>query len=162
MVDFRTGTSIGVALGTPTATAIYTLGLHVQSADDGKCYRYVKFVDAITYVVGHLCTIASATTYDVSNDRAGGAALAQHYPVGFIQGTVPTEDQFGFVQCGGIVANAVMGSASVIAGDFLMADATEDGDLDEAATGAASNIAAVALATIADNAAGVVLCRIAH
>ena len=55
-----------------------------------------------------------------------------------------------------------MGSASVIAGDFLAADATEDGDLAEIATGAGSHIAAVALATIADNATGVVLCRIAH
>ncbi len=156
MADFRSGSGIGVSLGTPTASAVHPLGMHAYSDDaGGKCYRYVKFVDAITYVSGHVVCLASATTWDVSNDAAGGATLAGLLPVGFVQGTVPTENQYGWIQCGGIIADAVMGSASVIAGDLLMPD-TEDGDLTEAVAGTDWNIAAVAMATIADNAAGVV------
>lgn len=37
--------------------------------------RYVKFLDAVTYVAGHVCVAASATAWSVTNDVAGGSAL---------------------------------------------------------------------------------------
>ncbi len=156
MASFGANDSIANTLATPATTAAFVVGLHAVSDVDGNCYRYVKFVDAITYVSGQLCCLASATTWDVTNDRAGGAALAGHIPIGFVQGTVPTANQHGWVQCGGIVTDAIMGSAAVIAGDPLKPDATEDGDIDEATFGTHGNICAIAMATIADNGTGVV------
>lgn len=152
--------AIGPSLDVCSATAEFPLGSLIEGVA-GKAYRYVQFVDAVAYVAGHLCTIAdtAADEWKVTNDRAGGSAMAKHYPVGFVfQATVPTANQYGWVQCGG-VATAIIGSAAVIAGDELMADATEDGEVEEAAAGTDERICAIALATIADNASGKVLCR---
>ncbi len=157
MASFRSAKGIGVALDTPTASAVYPLGMHAYSDDaGGKCYRYVKFVDGITYVSGHVVVLASATTWDVTNDVAGGSALAGHLAIGFVQGTVPTENQYGWVQCGGIVDDAVMGAGAVSAGVLLKPDATENGDIDVATAGTHWNVCAVAMATISENEAGVV------
>ena len=50
------------------------------------------------------------------------------------------------------------GSASIIAGDYLMPDTSEDGDLTEATAGTNANICAIASAVVADNATG--LCKL--
>ena len=163
---FKAGKMAGVNLTRKDDSAQHPIGTHVHSAegnpdDGGGCYRYVKFIDAVTYVVGHLCT-AAGILWQVTNDRSGGTAEAGLWPIGFLVGDVPAENDFGWVQCGGIITDAVMGSNSVIAGDLLKPDATEDGDIEEAIAGTDENICAVAQATIADNAAGRVLAAIRH
>ncbi len=163
---FKAMKMAGVNLTLKHSTAQHPIGTHVHSAegnanDGGGCYRYVRFIDAVTYVVGHLCTTAGIL-WQVTNDRAGGTAQAGHWPVGFLVGDIPAENDYGWVQCGGIITDAVMGSASVIAGDLLKPDATEDGDVNEAQAGTDENICAVAQATIADDAAGRVLAAIRH
>lgn len=123
-------------------------------------YRYVKFEDAVTYVAGHAVNIgAGETGFEVTNDISN--AMAGQVPVGIVfQTIVPTENQYGWVQCAGI-ATVLIGSASVIAGDFLQNDGTTDGALDEATMGGATPLFGQALATIADTATGLALLQIA-
>lgn len=160
MTQFFGGKLLGINLDRKTDEALHPLGAHVHSDDGGKCFRYVQFLDAVTYIAGHVVCVAG-TGWQVSNDASGGTTFAGLWPVGFVVGDVPTQNQYGWVQCGGIVSNAVAGSAAIVAGDLLMPD-TEDGDVTEATAGTHENICAVALATIADNAAGAVLCAIRH
>lgn len=138
-------------------TAQHELGMLVSGISElglAARYMYVKFLDAVTYKTTDVVCDASATTHAVSNDRAGGSTLAGQYPLGVVfQTTVPTQNQFGWIQVGGI-ATFTAGSAAIIAGDPLKPDATEDGDCDEATSGTDENIAGYAKATVADNATG--------
>ena len=136
----------------------FDLGAVVEGKN-GKAYRYVQFIDAATYVVGHFVykgTYVADDDWRVTNDRSGGTMMAGLRGVGLVfQSVVPTEDQYGWVQCGG-EGEALMGSASVIAGDLLKPDASTDGAIDEATEGTSEPVA-VALETIADTAVGRVL-----
>ncbi len=149
----------GANLEVCTDTAQHTLGQVVEGVTalgHWAKYRYVKFEDAVTYVAGHFVNLgAGETTWEVTNDIS--AAMAGYVPVGVVfQTTVPTENQYGWVQCAGI-ATVLIGSASVIAGDFLKNDGTTDGALDEATMGGTDVIVAQAIATIADTATGLAL-----
>lgn len=141
-------------------TPQYELGALIQGAN-GNWYRYVQFVDAVTYVAGHVVCLADADAneWKVTNDRSGGSQMAGFHPVGVVfQATVPTENQYGWVQCGG-VATVLAGSAAIIAGDYLKPDESTDGAADEATEGTDENIFAIALATIADTETGKALLR---
>lgn len=158
MAHYFTGPDVaGINLERCDTTAQHRLGQVVEGVQaDGTWgrYRYVQFVDAVAYTAGDVVTPASATTWAVTNDRAGGSALAKLYPAGVVfQATVPTQNQYGWVQIAGI-ANVRIGSAAVIAGDELMPDSAEDGEAEEATAGTHENILGIALATIADNATG--------
>ena len=122
-------------------------------------YRYVQFQDAVTYVAGHFCNMgAGETTWKVTNDISN--AMAGKVGAGVVfQTTVPTENQYGWVQCAGI-ATVLVGSASIIAGDWLKNDGTTDGALDEATAGTDEEIWAQAIATIADTNTGLAVLRI--
>lgn len=126
--DFSDGNTGPLAKGVDTSvytTAIrpgLSLGM-VAWGEDGKAYRYVKFVDAVTYAAGQVLTFASATTWDVTNDRAGGSAIAGHGVAGVCLG-VPAQNEYGWIQIAGLVA--VNGTYS--AGDFLKPHATSNGD----------------------------------
>jgi len=151
----------GVNTARYDSSAQYTLG-EIAFGKDGKKYRYVKFVDAVAYAAGHVVTLASATTWDVTNDRAGGSALANHPVVGVALG-VPTQNQYGWVQIAGI-ATVLIEGAAVIAGDILVADPTNDGAASEADYTAVAHAdflrVGQAMATIADGATGLVLLQI--
>lgn len=133
----------------------YKLG-DVVEGEHGKAYRFVKFVDAVTYVAGHLVCKATLVADDdwlVTNDRDGGSMMAGLRPVGVVfQSTVPTEGQYGFVQIAG-EAEVLIGSSAVIAGDLLKPDSSTDGAADEATEGT-SEPCAIALETIGDTATG--------
>lgn len=152
---------LGVDLERCSAAAEFPLGMVVEGLQaDGTFakYRYVQFLDAVTYVAGHVVCMDSATTWGVSNDVS--ANMAGDHPVGVVfQATVPTENQYGWVQISGI-ATVLIGSAAVIAGDYLKADASTDGAADEATAGTDENLVGVALATIADAATGRVMLMI--
>lgn len=156
------GPYLGSNLEQIDATALHVVGVTVRgiTAEGNPAkYRYVKFVDAITYVRGNSVCQASATSFDVTNDRAGGSGLAGQFPVGMVHHsvTVPTQNSWGWVQISGI-ALFQAGSAAVIAGDPLKPDATSDGLSDEATSGTDENLVGVAIATVADNATG--LCQL--
>lgn len=131
----------------------FQLGQIVEG-ENGKAYRYVQFVDAVAYVLGHLVCLDSAAANDwkVSNDYS--ANMAGDHPVGVVfQSVVPTENQYGWVQIAG-EATVLAGSNAVIAGDWLKPDGTTDGAVDEATAGTDETICAVALETIADTETG--------
>lgn len=147
------GSHIGPSVDRCTDDPLYTLG-EIVWGKDGKAYRYVQFKDAVTYVAGHVVCLKAAS-WAVTNDVSGN--MAGDHPVGVVfQTTVPTENQYGFVQVAG-EATFVAGSASIVAGDWLKPDASEDGDMEEATAGTDENICAFALATVADNASGACL-----
>ncbi len=147
--------AVGVDVTRYDTTAFYTLG-ETAEGEDGKRYRYVKFVDAVTYAAAKIVVLASATTWDVTIDMSGGSALANLNAVGMCLG-VPAEDEYGWVQIEGI-ATFTAGSAGIVPGDPLMPD-SEDGDLTEATAGTDENICAVSLATVGDNNTGVCMLR---
>ena len=163
MVHVFTGPeTLGINLERIDATAQHRLGQVVEGVTalgHWAKYRYVKFEDAITYVAGHFCNMGAAeTTWEVTNDIS--AAMAGYVGAGVVfQTTVPTEGTYGWVQCAGI-ATVLIGSAAVIAGDWLKNDGTTDGALDEATAGTDEEIWAQAIATIADAATGLAVLRI--
>jgi len=119
------GPAVAPNLDICTSTQQMELGTVVQGPA-GKSYRYVKFLDAVAYVAGHVVTRASATDWHVTNDRAGGSAIAGHEVVGVVfqsAANVPTVGQFGWVQCGGLAAVA----GTYAAGNQLIPHATVDG-----------------------------------
>ncbi len=158
-----TGPHAGADLERCTDAAQFPLGTVVKGlTQEGYPaeFTYVKFEDAVTYVRGHFVNVgAGETDFEVTNDISN--AMAGYIGVGLVfQNTVPTEGQYGWVQSKGL-GIALMGSASVIAGDALKNDGTTDGALDEATRGGTDEIVAVATATIADTATGVVRLTIA-
>lgn len=149
----------GVNLEQCDDTALYTLGAIVEgktALGHPARFRYVKFEDAVTYVAGHFVNIgAGEVTWNCTNDISN--AMAGYVPAGVVfQSTVPTQNQYGWVQVSGI-ATILAGSAAIIAGDFLKNDGTTDGALDEATMGGSDVIVAQAIATIADTATGLAL-----
>lgn len=152
----------GINLELCTSTQEHILGQVVEgitALGHWAKYRYVKFEDAVTYVAGHFCNMgAGETGWEVTNDISN--AMAGYVGAGVVfQETVPTEGQYGWVQCAGI-ATVLIGSAAVIAGDWLKNDGTTDGALDEATAGTDEEIWAQAIATIADTATGLAVLRI--
>ena len=96
---------LGVDLEKCTDAQEHPLGLIVEGVTalgHPAKYRYVKFEDAVTYVAGHFCNMgAGETSWEVTNDIS--AAMAGYVPAGIVfQSTVPTENQYGWVQCSGI------------------------------------------------------------
>ncbi len=154
---------LGINLELFGATAIHTLGqecIGLTPLGHVARFKYVKFVDAVTYLTAKVVCWASATSFDVSNDATGGSALAGNWPAGVLcQTAVPAANDYGWIQITGI-ATFTAGSAAIIAGDPLKPDGSEDGDMDEATSGTDENIAAVALATVADNATGLCMLHI--
>lgn len=146
----------GVNLNKCSADQEHALG-ELFVGPSGAMYRYVKFVDAVTYVKGHVVGLASTSTYNVTNDRAGGSAIGAT-PVGVVfQDTVPTQNQYGWVQVTGI-ADVICTGAAVAAGDVLVIAASTDGAAEEADYTAVAHAdfktVGVALATIAAGDAG--------
>lgn len=153
---------LGVDLEKTTTTQEHPLGLIVEGVTalgHPAKYRYVKFEDAVPYVAGHFCNMgAGEISWEVTNDIS--AAMAGYVPAGVVfQSTVPAEGEYGWVQCAGI-ATVLIGSAAVIAGDWLKNDGTTDGALDEATAGTDEDIVAQAIATIADTATGLAVLSI--
>jgi hypothetical protein len=150
---------LGINLELCSTDKLHELGMETKGVDASGYvgrYRYVKFSDAVTYVLGHAVVpvAGQAIPWVVTNDASNGMA---HYPfMGVVfQATVPTQNQYGWVLYRGR-GSIVAGSASIIEGDWLKFDGTTDGALDEATEGT-SEVAGYALATIADNATGLAM-----
>ena len=158
MTAFKGELNLGAELDLCHSAAQFPLGTLARGSN-GNLYRYVKFEDAVAYVLGHFVNIgAGETTWNVTNDIS--AAMAGYVGVGLVfQAVVPTQNQYGWVQVAGI-GTFLAGSAAIIAGDWLKNDGTTDGALDEATAGTDEDIVAQALATVADTATGLCLLRI--
>mgnify|MGYP000849721882 FL=1 len=139
----------------------YELG-QVAFGNDGKKYRYVRFLDAVTYAAGQVCCLASASAWNVSNDVSGGSQLAGNIVVGIALGA-PSQNDYGWVQIAGI-ATVHHEGASVAIGDILVADPSNDGAASEADYTAVAHAdfkkVGIALAATADEGNGPVLLEI--
>lgn len=122
--------SLGIDLELSTTLQKHELGMlckGILGNGSAAMFRYVQFLDAVTYAEGQLVTEASTVvgTHKVTNDR-DVSAVAGLAPRGvlFQAGTMPTQNQFGWIQ--------VTGDAHVIGtfatGDFLIPHATNDGE----------------------------------
>lgn len=109
-------------------------------------YRYYQFLDAVTYVAGHVLTLANAATYGVTNDVAAGSSVGKK-PMG-VATRVHTQNYFGFAQVGGLGAYALLTDGGVAAGHYLVADVAGgiDGGVDSMAAGEEHEVFGFALA----------------
>lgn len=117
---------IGVNLDRYTDAAEHELG-DIYVGRNGKVFRYVRFLDAVTYVAGHVCTRGTTGTnvWNVTNDRVGGSSVAGLEVVGVLHGTntVPAQNQYGWIQ----VAGECAPGGTYAAGDYVIPHATVDG-----------------------------------
>lgn len=110
---------------------------------EGVWYKYVKFLDSVTYKAGQLVEWADTTGTSVTNDRAGGSAIGtQTAPAGVVLGIPTTTLQYGYIQCSG---NALVeGDGSVAAGEDVVSHSV-DGQADTMAAGEEHQVFGVAL-----------------
>lgn len=163
--DFSEGRVGPLAPGVDTTrfdtNAKYELGM-IAWGKDGNRYRYVQFLDAVTYAAGHVCCLASASEWKVSNDVSGGSQLAGNIPVGICLG-VPAQNEYGWVQISGI-ATVLHEGGSIAIGDILVADPSNDGAASEANYTAVAHAdfkrVGIALAATGDGNNGAVLLEI--
>lgn len=109
----------------------------------GKFYRFVKHVNAVTVVAGHVALFTAANTGGtiVTNDTAGGATAALTGKVAGIYVSVPAANEYCFIQCSGIAL--VLGGGSVAANDWVVAGT--DGTMVTYSDGAEELVAGFAL-----------------
>ena len=118
-------------IGTYTAAANGPLGQTVWS--ERRRFMYVQFLDAVTYIVGHVCGPASATTYKVTNDVSNGSALGLRFagaiPNAGINGVavtaVPAQNDYGYVQLEGIHSAIKNDGTDYAVGDTCIMIATD-------------------------------------
>lgn len=122
--------------GCNDATQQRTLGQLVTDESTGWVYRYVQFLDAVTYAAGQSVTWAIATnSMKVTNDRAGGSSVAV-VPAGICL-RVMTQNYFGFVLVRGVYTLLkTSGADDIAAGESLICHATTDGTCDGVAANA--------------------------
>lgn len=100
----------------------------------GKTYKYVKFLDAVTYVSGQLLEYANVACTSVTNDRSGGSSLGR-VPAGVVWGA-PTQNQHGWIQTKGPASGVLTSGADDIAvNEYIIPHATTDGTVDGTAAG---------------------------
>ena len=142
-------------------TDVWGVGNEVDVTVQGvgrKRYRYVKFVDAVTYAPGQPTTPANAAVTSVTNDVAGGSSLVLRFS-GVVIGT-PTQDTFGWVQTNGYhAAVKTNGDDDIGVGDTVVMVAT-DGVVDSVVAGTTTGtLLRVGVALAADvDAANTVAC----
>ncbi len=135
-------TSFIQPIGTYTAAAGGPLG-HIAWGFGNRRFIYVKFLDAVTYTVGMVCTPASDLgLYYVTNDYAGGTSSALRFAgaipnvdaTGNTVTAVPAQNEFGYVQLDGYhSAIRTDGGDDIAAWDTLVMDGTTDGTVDSVA-----------------------------
>ena len=97
----------------------------------GKRYRYVKFLDAVTYVQYHVVTWANAACTSVTNDISGGSSLGAAV-AGTVQGNVPAQNGFGWIQTWGPGTAKTSGADDIAFGESLFVHGSTDGTCDGA------------------------------
>lgn len=128
-------------VGIYTAAANGPLGSMARVGRQRWCY--VKFLDAVTYTTGMVCTPASAAgLFYVTNDYAGGTSAALRFAgaipnVDAMGGTitaVPAQNDYGWVLLDGYHSNIrTDGGNDISAWDTLVMDGTTDGTVDSVA-----------------------------
>ena len=160
------GTSLGAALTTDPSTyntaaadsSLVVGGLY-RYATNGWIYRYVQFLDAVTYAAGQSVEWAATTGLSVTNDRAGASSVGRA-AAGVVL-AVMTQNYYGFILVNGFYATlATSGADDIAAGETLITHATTDGTVDGVATWTLGCLGVATAADVdADNTvAGYVMC----
>jgi len=149
---------VGIDHGAVTeiyATQVVPLGQVRHDEIANRDYEFVLTVDHdnVTYAANKAVVQASTGQHEVTIDVSGGSASAGIHPRGTCVSVPTATYPYCWVQVTGF-ASYVAGSASIIDGDYLKPDASEDGDCDEATEGTDENIIGIAFGTTADNATG--------
>jgi len=126
-------------VGTYSATKNCPLGSVVTSGT--RRFVYVRFLDAVTYVVGHVTARASATEFSVTNDVAGGSAVGLRFagaiPNKDLRGNavtaVPAQNDYGWVQTHGYHSAIKTNGDDDIAQDDSLIMVATDGVVDSIA-----------------------------
>src|SRR4030042_2702059 len=79
---------------------------------NGCYFRYLKFVDSVTYAAGHSVEHASANGTAVSNDRTGGSSKGRSTPAGICLRAM-TENHYCFAQVAGWKIPAILTDGGV-------------------------------------------------
>ena len=102
------------------------------SADLGPGkFKYVRFLDAVTYVQYHVVTWANAACTSVTNDISGGSSLGAAV-AGTVQGNVPAQNGFGWIQTWGPGTAKTSGADDIAFGESLFVHGSTDGTCDGA------------------------------
>jgi hypothetical protein len=113
------------------SSALFTLGeiYCYGHATYGMIFcKYVRVEDA-DLAAGNVVQVASADGFEVSKDISGGSSIAN--TVAGVALAAITDGNYGFIQCGGIGAVALVTDGNVAAGDVLMAPGAADGAVAE-------------------------------
>lgn len=125
--------------------------VEIEAAGVGKKrYRYVKFLDAVTYAPGQVVTPANAAGTSVTNDVSGGSSVGALTFAGVVIGT-PTQNSWGWVQTRGYhAAVKTNGDDDIAQNDTVIMVAT-DGVVDSVAGGTRTGtLSIVGIAAAAD------------
>ncbi len=99
--------------------------------------RYVKFVNAIAYVAGHVCSPTVVTNHEITNDCTGGAAEPIAVIFAGMALRVMTENYYGWALIYGYYPSIKTSGADDIAvGESLIMHATTNGTCDGVAANA--------------------------
>ena len=83
---------------------------------EGKAYKYVQFIDDVTYALGHVCLWANDSGTAVTNDK-DGTSIADTDPTAGICLRAMTADYYGYIQVSGTAE--VLGDTNVAAAEYV-------------------------------------------
>ena len=134
-----------VGITSNSVVPLYTVGKVFETEDAAgrwAAYKYVQYLDAVTYIAGQVMCWADTAGTKVTNDRSGGTGIGTGLEPAGIGLAVYTQNYYGFMQ---IAGNAlVIGDGSVAAGDFVVSH-TVDGQMDTMADGEEEQVFGIAL-----------------
>lgn len=130
-IDTTPATSLGqiyYSVDITTASGI-TVSSVTQPIYTINVYRYIKYVDAVTYAAGHLVLWADINFLSATNDTAGGSSLGNNTAIGRMTAgcaqAVHTQNSYGYVKIRGRQTGVPSATAAV--GDVLVCSASTDG-----------------------------------
>jgi hypothetical protein len=125
---------------------VHNLGALYQAEDTGYVYRYVRAGAACAN--GRIAATESVCKdsggdWWVNNDFAGGTGLGVNFPAGLAIAAIP-QGFYGWVLVNGV--GTAISDGAVSAGEAIVLDSANDGDVDTMAAGEEHQVFAVATA----------------
>ena len=125
---------------------VMAVGTIVWDYPNAKAYKYVKFLDAVTYKAGQVLAWGNTAATSVTNDIDGGgsAIVSTGNRTAGIATAVHTQNSYGFMQIAGVAL--VEGDGSVAAGEAVVLHSV-NGQADSMADGEEEQVFGTALST---------------
>ena len=149
-MSLSTQVELTQALTFSGSTALHAMGTIYFDYENAKAYRYSKVAAAVTNdviaITESVCADSGGVFY-VNNDFAEGTGLGVATPMGVAISQI-SEGYYGWMQVGGVAT--VITDGSVAAGEALVLDSSNDGDVDTMADGEEEQVFGFATADDAD------------